>query len=204
MWESLVSFSVFSLLLALSPGPDNIYVLTQSLSNGFKSGMAVTLGLVSGCIVHTSLLAFGLSALIAASENALLGIKIIGAMYLIYLAWKVFKGSGEILIESVGGRKNYAQLFKTGIIMNLVNPKVLIFFLAFFPSFLWNPEEGTVWQFYTLGLLFMMIALIVFGLIAFLAGQISNYLKEYPKTGPYLKWLQISVFLGIALYILID
>ena len=197
-----MSFSFFSFLLALSPGPDNIYVLSQSLSNGFKSGLAVTLGLISGCIVHTSLLAFGLSALIVASENTLWGIKVVGALYLIYLAWKVFKRSGEVLLNPVEGTKRYTELYKTGVIMNLVNPKVLIFFLAFFPSFLWNPNEGTIFQFYVLGLLFMLMALIAFSSIAFLAGRISNYLKEQPSTGPFLKWLQIGVFLGIAVYIL--
>lgn len=197
-----MSFSFFSLLLALSPGPDNIFVLSQSLSNGFKSGLAVTLGLISGCIVHTSLLAFGLSALIVASENVLWGIKVVGALYLVYLAWKVFRGSGEVLLNPVEGTKKYIELYKTGVIMNLVNPKVLIFFLAFFPSFLWNPSEGTILQFYTLGLLFMLMALIVFSSIAFLAGRISIYLKEHPKTGPFLKWLQIVVFVGIAVYIL--
>lgn len=203
MWESLISFSVFSFLLALSPGPDNIYVLTQSLSNGFKSGLAVSLGLVSGCIVHTTLLAFGVSALIAASEELLWIIKIFGALYLGYLAWKVFRSKGEVFLDTVEGKKRFGELFKTGIIMNLVNPKVLIFFLAFFPSFLWNTEANTIVQFYILGLLFMAIALITFTVLAFLAGSISTFLKSHTRTGPILKWLQIIVFLGIAVYIVI-
>lgn len=203
MWESLISFSVFSFLLALSPGPDNIYVITQSLSNGFKSGLAVSLGLISGCIVHTTLLAFGVSALIAASEELLWIIKVFGALYLGYLAWKVYRSNGEVFLNEVIGKQRFGALFKTGIIMNLVNPKVLIFFLAFFPSFLWNAEANTIAQFYVLGFLFMAIALITFTVLAFLAGSISSFLKSHPKTGWVLKWLQIVVFLGIAVYIVV-
>ncbi|HAT63508.1 MAG TPA: lysine transporter LysE, partial [Flavobacteriaceae bacterium] len=96
MWEQLLSFSFFTMLLALSPGPDNIFVLTQSLVNGSKKGIATTAGLISGCIVHTTFLAFGVSAIIAASPLAILGIKIIGAAYLLYLAIKVFRSPSTI------------------------------------------------------------------------------------------------------------
>ena len=85
MIEALISFSVATLALAISPGPDNVYVLTQSLVNGTKSGIATTAGLISGCIVHTTLLAFGISAIITASEELFYGIKVMGACYLIYL-----------------------------------------------------------------------------------------------------------------------
>ena len=144
MWEQLWSFSFFTMLLAISPGPDNIYVLTQSLVNGTKSGIVTTLGLLSGCIVHTSLLAFGVSAVIAASDVAILVIKIVGAAYLLFLAYKVFRSDASITISEEAPQKSYLELYKTGVVMNLVNPKVLLFFLAFFPSFLWNPTERDV------------------------------------------------------------
>lgn len=203
MWEQLLSFSFFTMLLALSPGPDNIYVLTQSLVNGSKSGLATTAGLISGCIVHTTLLAFGVSALIAASEMAIMVIKVIGAIYLIYLAFKVFKSSGNIDLSGNAPRKSYLELYKTGVIMNLINPKVLLFFLAFFPSFLWNPDGSTVGQFYILGITFMAVSFLIFGGLALLAGSISSYMLQHRNTGQILKWLQILVFLGIAAYILI-
>jgi len=87
--------------------------------------------------------------------------------------------------------------------MNLVNPKVMIFFLAFFPGFLWDPSQATVSQFYILGGTFMVVSFITFSGIALLAGSISNYLMQHKKTGLYLKWLQIIVFVGIAIYIVI-
>ena len=203
MIESLISFSLATLALAISPGPDNIYVLTQSLVNGTKSGIATTAGLISGCIVHTTLLAFGISAVITSSPEIFYGIKILGALYLFYLAFTVFRSSSEIAFKENAPQKNYTQLFKTGVIMNLFNPKVMIFFLAFFPAFLWNTSEGTVSQFYILGITFMVVSFIAFSGIALLAGSISNYLLQHKKVGLYLKWLQIIVFIGIAIYILI-
>ncbi|MBW2937595.1 LysE family translocator [Aureisphaera sp. CAU 1614] len=202
MWEQLLSFSFFTMLLALSPGPDNIFVLTQSLVNGSKKGIATTAGLISGCIVHTTFLAFGVSVIIAASPTAILVIKIIGAVYLLYLAIKVFRSDDHIdLSQNVSSKSNW-ELFKIGVIMNLVNPKVLLFFLAFFPSFLWNPDDDTVLQFYVLGIVFMMVSFIIFSSIALLAGGISSFILKHKKAGFYLKWLQIFVFLGIAVFIL--
>jgi threonine/homoserine/homoserine lactone efflux protein len=87
--------------------------------------------------------------------------------------------------------------------MNVLNPKVAIFFLAFFPGFLWEPEGNTVVQFYTLGLIFMLQALIIFSTVAILAGRISKYLRKHPKSGVVFKWLQVVVFVGIGVFILV-
>lgn len=202
MIETLISFSIATLALALSPGPDNIYVLTQSLANGAKSGIATTAGLISGCIVHTTLLAFGVSAIIAASETIFYGIKILGACYLLYLAYKVYSSDARISLIENAPKKSYVRLFKTGVIMNLVNPKVLIFFLAFFPGFLWNADGNTVIQFYVLGITFMVISFLTFSSIAIAAGTISTWLSASKDTGVVLKWLQVVVFVGIAAFIL--
>ncbi|GER60910.1 LysE family translocator [Patiriisocius marinus] len=203
MLENLYLFSIATIVLAMSPGPDNIYVLTQSLVNGVKSGIATTVGLISGCIVHTSLLAFGISAIITANESLFYGIKVLGACYLIYLAYKVFSSDSEILLGANAPNKSAAQLFKQGFIMNLLNPKVMIFFLAFFPAFIWNPESETVSQIFILGFTFMFVSLIVFSGIALLAGSISSYLRHNKNIGLVLKWLQIIVFIGIAVFILV-
>ena len=203
MIENLLSFSIATMVLAFSPGPDNIFVLTQSLVNGAKSGIATTAGLISGCIVHTTLLAFGLSAIITTSQTIFYSIKVLGACYLLYLAYQVYKSSDQISLSSNTARKSYANLYKTGVIMNLVNPKVMIFFLAFFPGFLWDKTENTVLQFYLLGIIFMVLSFIIFSTIAFASGSISAFILKYKKTGFFLKWLQIVVFVGIAVFILI-
>jgi threonine/homoserine/homoserine lactone efflux protein len=204
MLEQIIPFLTASILLTISPGPDIIYVLVQSISNGKKAGLVTTLGLVSGILVHTSLVAFGVSAVIKQSETLFGLIKIFGALYLFYLAYKVFRGKAEFSLASKNvevGKKS--SLFKQGFIMNVMNPKVTIFFLAFFPGFLWDPEGSTIYQFYLLGFVFMLQTLLIFGLVALLAGKISVYLKRNPSSGVFLKWLQIVVFILIGVLILI-
>ena len=204
MLETLFSFALATIILACSPGPDNIFVLTQSIVNGRKFGLATVFGLISGCLVHTTLLAFGVSAIIKQSENLFFGIKLFGAMYLLYLAYKVYKSDANITLsnESVE-KKTTTQLFKQGFIMNVLNPKVSIFFLAFFPGFLFSDSISTVIQFYVLGLIFMLVSLIIFSTIAFLAGAISDKIKENNKIGFYLKWMQIVVFVLISGFVLV-
>jgi|TARA_B110000305_G_scaffold215802_1_gene253657 threonine/homoserine/homoserine lactone efflux protein len=203
MIESLISFSIATLFLALTPGPDNLYVISQSLTNGTKSGIATTIGLISGCIVHTTLLAFGVSAIIAASETIFYGLKIIGACYLLFLAYKVYRSNPHVDFKNKVSKKTYLQLFKQGVIMNLVNPKILIFFLAFFPGFLWDEFQNTIYQFYVLGIVFMTISFLVFSSLAILAGYISTALNENKNISILLKWIQVIVFIGITIFILI-
>jgi len=202
MLEALLSFSLATVVLAFSPGPDNIYVLTQSLAHGSKSGVATTAGLISGCVVHTALLAFGISALITASPSLFFIIKCVGATYLLYLAYKIFRADASIQLGTDSSqKKSNWNYFKIGVFMNLVNPKVMLFFIAFFPAFLWNPSEGTALQFFILGGVFMVVSFLVFSSIALLAGSISKYLKSNKQVGVVLKWLQIIVFVGIAIFI---
>lgn len=189
-------------VLSLSPGPDNIYVLMQSIVNGKKYGLATVAGLISGCLVHTTLVAFGVSAIIKESDTLFFIIKLLGALYLLFLAFKVYKSSSELSLNSENvPKKSLLQLFKQGFIMNVLNPKVSIFFLAFFPGFLFSDTLSSVVQFYVLGLLFMLVTAIIFSTIAILAGSISEYIKQHNRIGLYLKWLQIIVFVGIAILI---
>ena len=204
MIETLLSFALATSILAISPGPDNIFVLTQSIVNGKKYGLATVFGLITGCLVHTTLLAFGVSLIIKESETLFFIIKLFGAFYLLYLAYKVFKSDATILFRDKNvARKTTKQLFKQGFIMNVLNPKVSIFFLAFFPGFLFSDDLSSVVQFYILGFIFMFVSLIIFSSIAILAGVISNKIKENSKIGVYLKWLQIVVFVSISIFILI-
>lgn len=201
--DIILSFIAATALLAISPGPDNIYVLIQSITSGVKYGLATVFGLISGCIIHTTLVAFGVSAIIKENENLFLALKIFGASYLMFLAYKVYKSSSQIeLVSNKKLQKSTNQLFKQGFIMNVLNPKVSIFFLAFFPAFLFSQELSTISQFFILGFIFMAVSLFIFSLIALLAGQISEYLKQNKNIGKLLKWLQIIVFVGIAIFIL--
>lgn len=202
--EILIGFVTATTLLALSPGPDNIYVLMQSIVNGRKYGIATVLGLMSGCLIHTSVVAFGASTILKENPTLFFIIKLFGALYLVYLACKVFKSSAAIeLGNDTIPKKSLFQLFKQGFIMNVLNPKVTLFFLALFPGFLFSDTMSEVVQFYILGLLFMLVSFIIFSGIAILAGTISDTIKKNKNVGIYMKWVQIIVFIGIAVYIVL-
>lgn len=204
-YETLYLFSLATASLAISPGPDNIYVLTQSIAHGKKSGLATVSGLISGCLVHTTLLAFGVSAVIKANDNLFFTIKVFGALYLLYLAVQVFRSPDSVQFgDETVPKKSTAQLFRQGFIMNVLNPKVTIFFLAFFPGFLFSETLSTVLQFYVLGGVFMIVSFLIFAIIALLAGKIASYVTRHSSVGLFLKWLQILVFVGIAIYLLLS
>jgi threonine/homoserine/homoserine lactone efflux protein len=201
-YEILLSFIGASMLLTIMPGPDIIYVLVQSMTNGKKYGIVTSLGLVSGIIIHTTLVAFGVSALIKQSENIFFAIKLFGAIYLLYLAYLTYKSDEELVLNEKADRKSLVKLFKQGFFMNVLNPKVSIFFLAFFPGFLYSSSQNTTIQFYVLGGLFMFQALLIFSLVSLLSGNFASYLKTHLTFNSKIKWFKILVFVGIAIFIL--
>lgn len=190
------------MLLTIMPGPDILYVLVQSISNGKKFGIATAFGLVSGITIHTTLVAFGVSAIIKSSEYLFFSIKLFGSFYLLYLAYLTYKSDEEVFINTKAEKKGLVKLFKQGFIMNVLNPKVSIFFLAFFPGFLYSSSQNTIIQFYVLGGLFMLQAFIIFSLVAILSGNFAAYLKKHPKFNSNIKWFKIIVFVGIAIFII--
>jgi len=202
--EVLISFVFAVTLLAISPGPDNVFVLMQSVIYGKKYGLATILGLMTGCIIHTIFLAVGISSIIKDNNNIFLGIKLFGAVYLLYLAYKVYGSSSVISVRTDKiEKKTPFQLFKIGFIMNVLNPKVTIFFLALFPGFLFTEKLSISLQFLILGALFIVVSFVVFSCIALLGGTISEKIKTSKKIGIWLQWIQILVFIGIAVFILI-
>ncbi len=203
MINSFIEFLIASVLLTISPGPDILYVLVVGIRKGFKCGLLLTLGLVSGIIIHTSLVALGISGIIKASPNLFLGIKLAGAIYLFYLASKVYQAPAELEINLANSKRPQQSYFTQGFWMNVLNPKVTLFFMAFLPAFLWDNQEDQVFQFYVLGFLFMFQALVIFSLVALLAGKFYNFLNQYPKSALILKYIQIFVFIFIGLYIIL-
>ena len=199
---TLYAFILASAALAISPGVDNIYVLMQSVINGRKYGLATVTGLMSGCLVHTTLVTFGISTLISQNEKLFFVIKLLGTLYVFFLAFKVWRSDASLQLSDRVEKKNVIQLYKQGFVMNVLNPKVSIFFLAFFPGFLFSTNLSTIIQFYILGFLFIIVSFIVFAGIVVMAGYISDYIKENSKALVFLKWLQIIVFIGIGVFIL--
>lgn len=204
-YELLTAFVFATALLSISPGPDILFVLMQSIAHGKKYGLATTAGLMTGCLVHTTLLAIGVSAIIRSSPGMFLFIKIFGALYLFYLAYGAARTAPGIrLSDGAVPKKGLWRLYRQGFIMNVLNPKVTIFFLAFFPGFLFHDSWSLVVQFYILGGIFIVVSFAVFAAFALLSGTISKYLRGRPGSGRWLKWLQVVVFVGIGAYLLIS
>ncbi|MCV6628370.1 MAG: LysE family translocator [Flavobacteriaceae bacterium] len=201
--EILFSFLVASSILTLAPGPDIIYVLTQSLRNGKKSGFALSAGLVCGIVIHTMVVAFGLGSIISQSPILLSSIQYLGAAYLLFLALKNYQHRKDVINTSQEVKnKSQKALFKEGFIMNILNPKVTIFFLAFFPGFQFHDQWPTALQFIILGGLFMIQAFSIFLGVSFLADHLASYIKNHRGFQLFMSWIQILVLIGIAVFIL--
>ena len=202
-FQILTSFTIATLLLALSPGPDNVFVLIQSACYGKKSGMAVVIGLMCGCLIHTSVVAFGISTFIKSNENLYLILKIFGCSYMLFLAFKIHKTKVELNIAKQKTlTSGFFKFFKQGFFMNVLNPKVSIFFLAFFPAFLFSKTITLFNQFYVLGFLFIMLSFVVFSAYVILSSYISKLFFRSNNRLLLLKRLQTVFFIVIAVVIL--
>lgn len=197
--SQLLLFIFSSFLLCLAPGPDNVYVLTQGITRNKKAAIITTLGLCSGLIIHTSAATLGISVIFKTSQLAFDIVKYTGAVYLIYLAYKAYKHRNDSLDLSVSSSKaEMKNLFLRGFIMNILNPKVSIFFLAFLPQFV-NPSLGTVpFQMLILGLIFMLTTLIVFSCIGIAGSFLSSKLQKNPKIVKYMNLLTSFVLLSLG------
>lgn len=154
--SQLIYFIAASAALTLLPGPDILFVLTQSISQGKKAGVATASGLCTGVLVHTTAAALGISALIYESALAFEIVKYAGAAYLLYLAWRALKESEELISSAPVREADAFALYRRGIFMNVLNPKVAIFFLAFLPQFV-NIDSGNVpMQMIFMGIIFMV------------------------------------------------
>ena len=197
--ETLLAFFSAALLLALVPGPDNIFVLTQSIFQGKKSGIMVMFGLCTGLIFHTLAVTLGVAVIFQTSAIAFTILKIIGAGYLLYLAWQIFKAPSEKIDTKNNKIIDYKKLYYRGIIMNITNPKVSIFFLAFLPQFT-NPNLGSIpLQMLLLGILFLIAALLVFSLIALYSAKLGKIINKSDKSQKILNKLVSLVFVALAI-----
>jgi threonine/homoserine/homoserine lactone efflux protein len=196
----LLCFLGASVALTIAPGPDNIFVLTQGISRGRKHAMITAFGMCSGISVHTTAAAFGISAVFYSSVIAFNVVKYAGAAYLLYLAWKTLKEQSAIRLSTADERASIA-LFKRGFIMNVLNPKVAMFFLAFLPQFVTPDTDHFALEMLLLGIIFMIQAVIIFCLIGFFSGSIGNFIQARPWVAKYFDCLTAGVFasLGIRL-----
>lgn len=194
----LLTFLGASIAITVAPGPDNLFVLTQGIARGRRAAIITALGMCSGISIHTLAAALGISAIFATSVLAFSVVKYAGAAYLLYLAWLTLRHSAAMRLGQVDTRPALA-LFKRGFIMNVLNPKVALFFLAFLPQFV-NPENGHVpAQMLLLGGLFMLQAVVLFSTLGYFAGSIGGYLLARPQLARYLDGVTAGVFTALAL-----
>ena len=197
--ETVTVFLAATVALAIAPGPDNIFVLTQSALYGRTAGILVTLGLCTGVIVHTAAVALGVAAIFSTSAVAFNVLKILGAAYLLFLAWGAFRAGATDIDGSPHSVLRGHQLYFRGVIMNITNPKVAIFFLAFLPQFA-DPSRGSLTvQIFLLGAMFILSALVVFGAIAWFAGYLGEWLKRSARAQIVMNRLAGTVFTALAL-----
>lgn len=200
--ETLIAFFGVAVILALTPGPDNLFVLLQSAQRGWRAGMAVVVGLCAGLVVHTAAVALGLAAVFAASAVAFTVLKFCGAAYLAYLAWQALRAPAAVASQAeattAASPVSLWRMVGRGMVMNLTNPKVLVFFLAFLPQFA-NPALGGVApQLMVLGVVFMCATLLVFGAIACFSGVFGTLLQRSARAQTVLNRVAGIVFLGLA------
>jgi threonine/homoserine/homoserine lactone efflux protein len=197
--ETLLPFFAASVLLAIAPGPDNIFVLAQSALRGRNAGLLVMLGLCTGLIVHSIAVALGVAVIFQTSAVAFSALKFIGAGYLMVLAWQAFRASASKLQAVRSPEAGLRKLYRRGIIMNITNPKVSIFFLAFLPQFA-DPLRGPIsLQLLLLGGVFIIATILVFGSIALLAGTLGQCLSRSARIQNIMNKVTGTVLVCLAL-----
>ncbi len=201
--STLFAFLGAAIILTIMPGPDNLFVLAQSITQDKKAGIATSLGLCTGLLVHISAAVLGISAIIYQSTIIFSIVKFAGAAYLLYLAWQSFRAKGDPFSLQQQNVQAYVKLYKKGILMNILNPKVSLFFLALLPQFV-HPSQGHVaLQMFILGIVFLVQALVLFILFSLFAGKVRNVIIGQPAIAKRLNMIQgiLFTFIGIQIAI---
>ncbi|MFN4237581.1 MAG: LysE family translocator [Vogesella sp.] len=203
--EQALGFTAAAVLITVSPGPDNLMVLSLGIARGRREGMVFGLGCALGCLSHTLLATLGISAALAASPLAFATLKTAGGLYLIWLGWQAWHSQG-CQLETTGTEATQPdlwQLFGKGLLANAINPKVVLFFLAFLPQFVVSSHGSVSWQTAQLGLLFTVQAAIVFGMLGYFAGQAGSWLNTSPQRGRLLDRIAGSIFILLGLKLIL-
>ena len=199
----LLQFALATLVIAITPGPDMTLFVGRALSQGRAAGMACMFGAMTGVVVHTSMVALGLSALIVASPEAFLALKIFGAGYLMWLAWQAIRhGSAFAPDTRRASSRSLARNWATGVGINLLNPKIILFFMTFLPQFVSVDDPHAAGKLFFLGLSFIPLSLPVTIPMVLAADGFSGLLRKSPKITRVIDWMFAGVFSAFAFRIL--
>jgi threonine/homoserine/homoserine lactone efflux protein len=201
----LAPFTLAVLVIAVTPGPDMTFFLGRAWTQGRAAGFAALGGALTGILIHTMLVALGLSALIVAAPKAFLALKIVGAGYLLWLAFQAIRhGSGLRLPGTAPPRAGLAATWASGLAINLVNPKIALFFMTFLPQFVSPADPHAAAKLVTLGLLFILISLPVVVAIILAADRVAATMRAHPRIARVIDWAFASVFTAFAAQILLS
>ena len=196
---NLLLFVTASLALIVVPGPDMIYVLTRGVSQGRTAGLISATGVCCGVLVHTSFAAVGLSAILAQSALAFSVVKYAGAAYLLYLGVRTVLEREGFAAPERARRARLSIVFRQGILSNVLNPKVALFFLAFLPQFVDPAAGATGLQMLGFGMAFTLMGLAVLSVVALTSGVLGERLRSNPSFAGILRWLTGSVLVALGL-----
>jgi threonine/homoserine/homoserine lactone efflux protein len=198
--QALALFSLAALALLVTPGPAVLFVVTRSVRQGRAAGLVSTLGLGAGGLVHVLAATVGLSALLASSAAAFTAVKLLGAAYLLYLGVRALLSREEPTAAAGDGNRGrrHGRLFLDGFLVNALNPKAALFFLAFLPQFVDPAGAPVELQLSVLGLVYVGLALLTDGLYALAAGSLRGWLAARPSTRRLQRWLTAAVYVGLG------
>jgi threonine/homoserine/homoserine lactone efflux protein len=199
----LYGFLAVAVLITLAPGPDNLMVLSLGMARGRQAGVAFGLGCALGCVNHTLLAALGVAALIAASPAAFTALTILGGLYLVWLGFQAIRNARPANMATAMAEPPM-KLFVKGLIANAINPKVVLFFLAFLPQFVEAGHGHAGWQIAQFGLLFTFETVLIFGAIGWFAGSLGERLARRPAIGVWLDRIAGGVFVALGLRLLAE
>jgi threonine/homoserine/homoserine lactone efflux protein len=199
----VLAFALATIILAITPGPDMALQLSRAINYGRAHGLAAMFGAMAGILVHTTLVAFGISVLIIAAPPLFLALKIVGALYLLYLAYQaIMHGGGLRIAEAAKRTPSVRQSFMTGLGINLLNPKVVLFFMTFLPQFVDAHDPGATGKLFFLGFEFVLLS-IPLGLITVLAADgLAAAFKRSKWVERVLNWSFAAIFTAFAATIL--
>lgn len=198
--DQFLGFLMAACLITLSPGPDNLLVLSLGISRGRQQGVAFGLGCALGCLSHTLLAVLGVSSLLVASPIAFTALRVLGGLYLFRLGVQALRSHGGARVSQEAALDESAwHLFRKGVLANAINPKVMLFFLAFLPQFVDASRGDVAWQLASLGAVFTAQAAVLFGLLGYFAGTVGQWFERWPGAALWFDRLSGVIFCGLGL-----
>ena len=198
--QTLITFLIATFILVVTPGPNMVYIITRSISQGRKEGIVSALGVDSGSVVHIGFSLIGLSAILATSTIAFQMVKYLGAAYLIYLGVRVIRSGNYLENNAKPCGSNLKQIYFQGVVTNVLNPKAAIFFISFFPQFIDVTQQYATKQIIILGALFILVGVSVDVLVAISAGTLGKWLKTNTSFWKCQRWFCGITFVTLGFF----